>query len=82
MAKKSRRVRRKGAQRRLSQAQLVQPVVREGSPAVEAAVVEPQRQPEALDFQDEYRYVVSDLQRIGILAAVMLGGLVILSFIL
>ncbi len=82
MAKKSRRVRRKGTQRRLSQAQLVQPVAKETPQAVDAPVVELVQQPEVLDFQDEYHYVVSDLQRIGILAAMMLGGLVVLSFVL
>jgi hypothetical protein len=41
----------------------------------------PPEQPAALDFREEYRYVVSDLQRIGILAAVILGALVILSFV-
>ncbi len=81
MAKKSRRVRRKGAQPRLSQSQLVQPTaasrVQEEETAVELA---PQIQ--ALDFAQEYHYVVSDLQRIGILAALMLGGLLVLSFVL
>jgi hypothetical protein len=45
-----------------------------------SGLVEPSN--EATDFREEYRYVVRDLQRIGILAAAMLGGLVILSFIL
>ncbi|MGD9101784.1 MAG: hypothetical protein PVF45_14980 [Anaerolineae bacterium] len=80
MAKKSRRVRRKGVQPRLSRSQLVRPVSREGLD--EAPAVELVQQSKALDFGQEYRYVVSDLQRIGILAAVMLGGLAILSFIL
>lgn len=85
MAKKSRRVRRKGAQSRLSQAQLVQPTqsaVKEAPPVAEVAVVEKTQQPPTTDFRDEYFYVVSDLERIGLLAAAMLGGLVILSFIL
>ncbi len=79
MAKKSRRVRRKGARPRLSQSQLVLPTaapkVQEDAPSVEPA-------PQALSFADEYHYVVSDLQRIGILAAMMLGGLLVLSFVL
>ena len=81
MTKKSRRVRRKGVQPRLSQSQMIQPTavakVQEEAPEVELA---PQSQ--ALDFAEEYHYVVSDLQRIGILAALMLGGLLALSFVL
>jgi hypothetical protein len=81
MTKKSRRVRRKGVQPRLSQAQMIQPTAalqaQEEAPAVELAP-----QTRALDFAEEYHYVVSDLQRIGILAAIMLGGLLALSFVL
>ncbi len=33
-----------------------------------------------VNFSEEYRYIISDLQRIGILAAAILSGLVILSF--
>lgn len=85
MAKKSRRVRRKGAQPRLSEAQLVQPTqqtTREVPPIAEATREEPEQKPKTIDFQDEYFYVVSDLKKIGVLAAAMLGGLVILSVIL
>jgi hypothetical protein len=70
MAKKIRRA-------RLSAAQSFIP---EGTPAAEAAaapVASPSRQ---INFGEEYRYIISDLQRIGILAAVILSGLVILSF--
>jgi len=80
MTKKARRVRRKGVQPRLSQAQLhkpTQPVVQEIAPLETATPT-----PAAANFGQEYRYVVKDLQRIGLLAAAMLGGLVILSFIL
>jgi len=85
MAKKSRRVRRKGTQPRLSETQLVQPMekaIKEAPAVVEVAVPEAKQSSAATDFEKEYRYVVKDLQRIGILAAAMLGGLVILSFIL
>jgi len=34
------------------------------------------------DFRDEYRYVLADLRRIGLLAAVMVAALVALSFLL
>ena len=85
MAKKSRRVRRKGAKPRLSEAQLVRPTqqaIQETAPAVKAATVESVQQQPETDFREEYHYVVSDLQRIGLLAAAMLGGLLILSFVL
>ncbi len=35
-----------------------------------------------VNFREEYRYIISDLQRIGLLAAIILSGLVILSFFL
>lgn len=89
MAKKSRRVRRKGTRARLSKAQLVQPTKQKTPQAVEAPVVadarspsEPAQRSAVLDFAEEYHYVVSDLQKIGVLAAVILGVLVILSLIL
>ena len=85
MAKKSRRVRRKGAQTRLSKAQLVQPTQKATEEAIPLAEVEAPtlaRTSAATDFRKEYHYVVSDLQRIGLLAALMLGGLIVLSFLL
>jgi hypothetical protein len=85
MAKKTRRVRRKGTQPRLSEAQLVQPTenaIKEAPLVAEVAAPEVKQLPAATDFQKEYHYVVKDLQRIGLLAAAMLGGLLILSFIL
>ena len=83
MAKKSRRVRHRDTQARLSKAQLAQPVAGQAPPVVQdAPEVEPVQQPEELDFQQEYHYIVSDLQTIGILAAMMLGGLIVLSFVL
>jgi len=35
-----------------------------------------------VDLREEYRYVVADLKRIGIIAAAMLAVLVVLAFIL
>jgi len=35
-----------------------------------------------VDFSKEYYYVISDLKRIGILAAAIMGLLVVLSFII
>ncbi|HOA25748.1 MAG TPA: hypothetical protein PK801_11915 [Aggregatilineales bacterium] len=36
--------------------------------------------PRDLSFEEEYRYVINDLRRVGILAAVLIGGLIVLSF--
>jgi len=47
------------------------------APAVKAKTVVP-----TVDFSHEYRYVISDLKRIGIIAASMLALLVILSFVI
>lgn len=33
-----------------------------------------------VDLAEEYHYVIEDLQRIGIIAAVLIAGLVVLSF--
>jgi len=33
-----------------------------------------------VDLAEEYHYVIEDLQRIGIIAAILIGGLVALSF--
>ncbi len=35
-----------------------------------------------VDLAEEYRYVLDDLKRVGILAAVLVGALVGLSFVL
>jgi hypothetical protein len=87
MAKKSRRV-RKGAQPRLSEAQLARPQkkpLKAESRQAKAPAAEPTgmtlKQPAAAGFREEYHYVVRDLERIGILAAMILGGLVILSIL-
>lgn len=42
---------------------------------------EPQKN-EPVDLAEEYAYVIEDLQRIGIIAAVLIAGLVALSFII
>lgn len=58
---------------RLSEAQLRRPGSgeTEKSPAVEEQ-----------DLTEEYRYVLADLKRIGILALVMLALLIVLAFVL
>lgn len=82
MAKKSRRARKKGAQAiRLSSAQLVQPDTDRARGHAVGAPEEP-RQPRLPDLREEYRYVIADLRRIGILAAVMLVVLVAVAFFL
>jgi hypothetical protein len=80
MAKKKRRVKRP----RLSETQLVRPnqVREQVLPVEEVTVPEAVDNGDGPDFRREYHYVIKDLERIGILAAAMLGGLIALSFIL
>lgn len=78
MAKKSRR---KKKDVRLSPAQMVQPGMEDVSVAdVADAKASPALQES--DLEDEYQYVVADLKRIGLIAAVMLVVLVALVFLL
>ncbi len=35
-----------------------------------------------VDLAEEYRYVIEDLKRVGIIAAVLIGALIALSFFL
>lgn len=44
-----------------------------------AAASTPEEQ-QPVDLAEEYHYVIEDLQRIGIIAAILIGGLVALSF--
>lgn len=37
---------------------------------------------EPVDLAKEYAYVIEDLKRIGLIAAILIGGLVVLSFFL
>ena len=89
MAKKSRRVRRKGQQVRLSAAQMVRPAspaaagaLTGAAEAAERAAVAAPRAPRLADLREEYRYVIADLKRIGIIAAAMLVVLVVLALVL
>ena len=92
MAKKSRRVRRRGAAPRLSEAQLVQPTQTSATvvpaepeqdvAAPSAAAVEPARRATEVDLKKEYQYVVSDMRRLGLLAAIILLAEVAMSFFL
>lgn len=74
MAKKSRQARKRRSKAR--------PQITTTAPV--AAVKEKSTPPrsEVVDFSQEYRYVIADLKRIGILAAAMMGLLVVLSFII
>ncbi len=77
MAKKSRRTRKP----KLSKTQLVRPS-RSGAKATPVEEAAPTTPGAPASFAEEYRYVIGDLKTIGILAAGMLGGLVVLSFLL
>jgi hypothetical protein len=78
MAKKSRRVKRRGQQVRLTEAQMIQPGITEAAPV--AAPARPMSK--VVDLREEYRYVIADLKRIGIIAVVMLAALIVLALFL
>jgi len=81
MAKKSRRVRKQGKQVHLSAAQMVQPTVAEvGNSARTATQAQPASK--EADLGEEYRYVIADLKRIGIIAVGMLAVLIVLAYLL
>lgn len=89
MAKKSRRVRKKGRSVRLSQAQMVRPDagkaadVQPTSRAAQHATVARQAAgAQPLSLQEEYSYVISDLERIGLIALAMLVLLIVLALLL
>jgi hypothetical protein len=70
MAKKARRV------RRLSATQTYEPA----APQPGAGGFQPPAARRTVDFREEYHYILTDLQRIGVLAAAILAALVIVSF--
>ena len=80
MAKKSRRA-RKGQPVRLSPAQMVQPGAGEMAEVISVATPT-QSRPQVADLREEYRYVIADLKRIGIIAVAMLVVLVVLALLL
>ena len=84
MTKKSRRVRRKGDVTRLSETQMAQPTQAASVAPAAAPVPEakPEKQTREADLKQEYQYVVSDLKRLGLLAAAILGSMLILYIIL
>jgi len=81
MAKKSRRSRKKGRRARLSSTQMVRPITEANAPPHVSVA---QRRPvvRTTDLRDEYRYVVADLKRIGVIALTMLVVLVALALLL
>jgi hypothetical protein len=78
MAKKARRKK----QTVLTQAQLEgtkkQDIVESDKISIAVQAAEP-KQKETLDFATEYHYVITDLKRIGVLAAVMMAVLIALN---
>jgi hypothetical protein len=81
MAKKTRRARGKKQPVRLSPAQMVLPEVEQAAGEVPVVAKKQAAQP-VTDLGEEYRYVVADLQRIGVIAAAMLAALAILALFL
>ena len=82
MAKRSRRSRTRRTQAvRLSSAQLIQPDADHASGSAETAPKAPP-QKGLPDMRQEYRYVIADLRRIGVLAAVMLVVLIVAALAL
>ncbi len=81
MSKKSRRARRSAQQPRLSAAQMVRPGVSEAAAEARATEQRPSAAGEP-DLRAEYQYVISDLRRIGVIAAAMIGLLVVLALVL
>ena len=74
MAKKSRRVRKKGRKVRLSETQLARP----GAEKTADASLASKTVESAAEIVEEYRYVATDLKRVAIIA----GGLLLVAVIL
>jgi len=77
MAKKSRRA----SKIRLSPAQMVQPGAGEMADSATVAA-QTQSSAQVSDLREEYQYVITDLKRIGLIAAAMLVLLVVLALLL
>lgn len=86
MAKKTKKSQRPRAQRRpVPQTTFDRPVKAAAAPAAapkETAAAAGYKRGQAVDFKQEYHYVLKDLRRLGIIAAVMLVVLVVLSLLL
>jgi len=81
MAKKSRRAKKKGRQVRLSPAQMIRPEAGEVA-NVPPAVAPARPTSKVSDLREEYRYVIADLKRIGIIAVAMSAVLIALALLL
>lgn len=79
MAKKSRKTRKRSQTPRLSQAQMVQPQAQE-RPQVNT-ITGKQAPGSSPGLEDQYRYVLLDLRRIAVIAAVMLVVMVVLAVV-
>ena len=82
MAKKSRRIRKKGRPVRLSEAQKVQPGTNDIVAGVSTDAPSARPASQESDLREEYHYVVADLKRIGVIALVMLAALIALALLL
>ena len=82
MGKKSHR-RRRASGPRLSAAQLVRPGEQAATPVTAVVPQAPKASARVLrDLREEYPYVVADLKRIAIIAAIMLAVMLGLAFLL
>jgi len=81
MAKKSRRVKKNGQRIRLSPTQMVQPGADETA-AVSTIAAQVRSSAQGADLREEYQYVITDLKRIGLIAAAMVVLLVALALLL
>ena len=81
MTKKSRRSRRRSRPVRLSSIQMAQP---RADGVTDTTVVTALARPasEATSLREEYRYVIADLERIGVIAVAMLAILIVLALLL
>jgi len=85
MAKKTRKLQQKGRtqKRRVPQTSFERPVKAAATPVQqEAPAATTYKRGQTVDFKQEYRYVLKDLRRLGIIALVMLVVLVALSLLL
>jgi len=84
MAKKGKKAQRaRAARARVPQATFDQPVrtAKPAQAAAQAMAAPTSKRGEPVNFKEEYHYVINDLRRLGIIAAVMLAVLVVLSLL-
>ena len=85
MAKKSKKAQRvRAARARVPQATFDRPVktAKPVQAAAQAATAPTGKRGEPVNFKEEYRYVIKDLRRLGIIAVVMLAVLVLLTLLI